>query len=214
MPNLDQSGAAFGWIRGHAATLPDATNISYLTDPLNAKLAPYTGFSHKIYRCAADKSTVGTPPMPRLRSLAMSQAVGSKNATVEAVDGPWLTGSHGANNNSQGPWRVYGKTSDIIDPAPSQLWVFLDEDEFSINDGGFAVSMTGLDGGRGAKWVDWPGTYHNMAAGFAFADGHSEVHRWLDPRTKVINGQVAQRPVPGSPDTAWICERTSAALTD
>ena len=27
-------------------------------------------------------------------------------------------------------------------------------------------------------WHDLPGTYHNFGCGFAFADGHSETHRW------------------------------------
>jgi prepilin-type processing-associated H-X9-DG protein len=31
--------------------------------------------------------------------------------------------------------------------------------------------------------VDYPASYHNNAAGFAFADGHSEIHKWFDPRT-------------------------------
>jgi len=31
--------------------------------------------------------------------------------------------------------------------------------------------------------VDLPADYHNRAAGFAFADGHSEIHQWKDSRT-------------------------------
>jgi len=28
--------------------------------------------------------------------------------------------------------------------------------------------------------IDQPATYHNGAAGFAFADGHSEIHKWKE----------------------------------
>jgi len=28
--------------------------------------------------------------------------------------------------------------------------------------------------------VDYPASYHNGAGGVAFADGHSEIHRWRD----------------------------------
>jgi prepilin-type processing-associated H-X9-DG protein len=31
--------------------------------------------------------------------------------------------------------------------------------------------------------VNFPGSFHNGAGGLTFADGHAEVHRWLDPRT-------------------------------
>jgi prepilin-type processing-associated H-X9-DG protein len=30
---------------------------------------------------------------------------------------------------------------------------------------------------------DYPGMYHNLACGFSFADGHSELRRWRDSRT-------------------------------
>ena len=58
------------------------------------------------------------------------------------------------------------------------MFVFLDEHEQSINDGWFASDPT-------TKWqiVDFPASYHGSAAGFSFADGHSEIHRWHDPRT-------------------------------
>jgi len=94
--------------------------------------------------------------------------------------------------------------SDFTAPGPSQTWVLLDEDDRSLNDAGFAVSC-----GQ-QKWVDWPGTYHNNAAGFAFADGHSEIHKWIEPTTKVVGNNVSQRDVPGSKDWRWIAERTSA----
>ncbi|MFO1513150.1 MAG: hypothetical protein U1F83_09600 [Verrucomicrobiota bacterium] len=49
----------------------------------------------------------------------------------------------------------------------SVIWVYLDEDSYSLNDGGFGFGM------NTPEWIDWPGTYHNLACGFAFADGHS-----------------------------------------
>ena len=95
---------------------------------------------------------------------------------------------------------------DFVDPGPASTWVLLDEDADSLNDAGFAVGM------MTAEWIDWPGTYHNFACGFAFADGHSEVHKWKDGRTKVIKGNVSRKPVPGSVDYQWISQRTSARI--
>ena len=64
------------------------------------------------------------------------------------------------------------------------------------------------------EWVDLPASYHNGAATFAFADGHAEVHRWVDPSTRPPSKpDSANLPFafPGSAivDFAWITERTS-----
>ena len=93
---------------------------------------------------------------------------------------------------------------DFTKIGPSQVWTFLDEDEYSLNDGGFAIGMVV------AEWIDFPGTYHNNAGGLSFADGHSEIHKWKDGRTKVINGNVSRRAVPGSVDWQWMKDHTSA----
>jgi prepilin-type processing-associated H-X9-DG protein len=92
-------------------------------------------------------------------------------------------------------------------PGPSKIFVFLDEDADSLNDGGFAMGMVS------AVWIDWPGTYHNFGAGFAFADGHSEIQKWRDPKTQVRNGNTGQLAVRGSPDWFWLRERTSIHLS-
>ena len=60
------------------------------------------------------------------------------------------------------------------------------------------------------EWIDWPGTYHNIACGFAFADGHSEIHKWKQSSTIVVNGNVARRGVTPTPDWQWMKDHTSA----
>ena len=60
------------------------------------------------------------------------------------------------------------------------------------------------------QWIDFPGTRHAMSGVVAFADGNVELHKWVDQRTKVVNGNVGRKSVPGSPDWAWLSERTTA----
>lgn len=205
--NMDKGGG-IGPNMGSVGAGTDATNKIKLMDPNYAKLAPYTGKNFQIYRCPADKSYVliNGRAHPRVRSFSMNQAVGTKpegsTRGRAAVDGPWLDGNHSHTANR--PWRTFGKMSDITIPPPAKLWVLLDEDENSINDAGFAVQMVNWE------MVDWPASYHNNAAGFAFADGHSEVRKWLDPRTKVVKGNVGRISMPGSRDIAWMQERTSS----
>ena len=57
--------------------------------------------------------------------------------------------------------------------------MFLDEREDSIDDGYFAVNMDKAN----PQLVNFPGGFHNGAGGLSFADGHTEIHRWVDPRT-------------------------------
>ena len=65
---------------------------------------------------------------------------------------------------------------------PSDMFVFLDERDTTINDGWIAIPVDGWTAAntfsKGIGVVDWPADYHGGATGFSFADGHSEIHRW------------------------------------
>lgn len=226
-PNPDDGNQTpyFNWCPGHAGQgdplsgCPNPQSATFnpdiLRDPERALLATYLGGEVSVYKCPADKRVglyQGSDPnlkgkkVPAARTFSMSQAVGTnpyKGGKV-AVDGPWLDNNHSHTLGRK--WRTYGKVGDFTDPGPSMTWVLIDEDACSLNDAAFAVGM------ERAEWIDWPGTYHNMACGFAFADGHSEIHKWTDPRTKVVNGNVSRKAVPGSPDWQWIAQRTSALI--
>ena len=83
----------------------------------------------------------------------------------------------------------YAKYSDI--PRPDQLWVLLDEDERSINDGFFVTDPTGK------IWVDFPAMSpqrHNYSYTLNFADGHSEIWRYRDSRTYEVSLNKTEQP--------------------
>ena len=76
----------------------------------------------------------------------------------------------------------YAKESDLR--KPSTLWVLLDEDERSINDGFFVPDPTGR------MWIDFPANSahrHNFSYALNFADQHSEIWRLQDPRTRQVS---------------------------
>ena len=189
-----------GWVSGlldFSAGNSDNTNTVFLTDPQFSKLAPYNP-SAAIYKCPADKSavTIGGQRHPRVRSIAMSQAVGW-NATAS-----WL------NRVEQG-YKIMRKPDDVREP--SMTIVVLDEHPDSINGAGFAIQMTSNPGNT--QMIDFPASYHNGAGGFSFMDGHAEIKKWLDPRTQppiVYTGSlqlnVAQ---PNNPDIWWMVQRSS-----
>jgi len=148
----------------------DNTNINYLPDPRFARLAPYTQ-SPALYKCPADRSTVriGGQVYPRVRSVAMNAALGDDGLPWELYR--WWLGAPAV--------RRFLKQSDIVNPAPSQLWVFADELPDSINNRDMAVKCdrTGPD----AIIIDYPASSDNGACGIAFHDGHAEIHKWQDP---------------------------------
>lgn len=100
----------------------------------------------------------------------------------------------------------YRRYSELKKPA--MIWVFLDEHPDSINDGCFSTLASAN------KWNDLPASYHNGACGFAFADGHDEIRKWLDPDTKrpilrqAYMGGLKANP-PYNRDLQWIRERAS-----
>jgi prepilin-type processing-associated H-X9-DG protein len=199
-----------GWVKGSLNF--DANNLAN-TDPaimMSGQLGPYTK-TPLVYKCPADHSTVSATrgrdqgKKPRVRSVSMNCYIGFN------PDRDTLGALFGDNPN----YRKFLKIDGFNDP--SMLWVFLDEREESINDGWFAVSMSGYPD-QPAQMIlrDYPASYHNGAGGFSFADGHSEVHKWLDPRIKPKLQPNTLLPlgisVPNSPDVRWMQERTSRPL--
>ena len=200
----------FEWVRGGLNFQPnnrDNTNIIYLvgSGPTAGLLGPYLK-NPGVYKCPADMSMVIEGPLvlPRVRSISMNQAVCQK-------------GNQGWTESP--PWNIYNKTGDIINPAPVNLWVFIDENPDSINDAAFAVDMDPSYSGSSAAFVDGPGLLHAGGCGFGFADGHSEIRKWKDPRTRGPIFQTHYKDngyagvgyqMPNNPDVAWIQSHTSA----
>jgi type II secretory pathway pseudopilin PulG len=214
LPNGDDDGDGTFWVTGNMTLVTDAINTTYLSDSRYDVLAPYSAQAVNIYKCPGDTSTVPVGLLgarPRVRSYSMNSAVGIlAGSNISSYNGqpcwgPWLdgTGHHRANQ----PWRTYAKLSSMTMPVPAELFVFLDEDQNSIDNGSFDVCMAN------SVMVDWPGTYHNFAGSFSFADGHGEIHKWRDGRTKKRTphsiGTTPQL-TPYNPDILWLQQHTSA----
>lgn len=200
----DLTPTGSGWVRGilnYDGNNPDNTNTVFLTDPQYAKLAPYTARTAGIYKCPADRSTVKTKGgvFPRVRSLSLSQAINSQD--------DWLS------YLTKKKYHVFRKLSDINVMGPAKAYVFLDEHPDSINYGDFAVSMNDELAPARIYMIDVPASNHNGAGGISFADGHAEVHKWLDARTKapttgkyMVSSVV---PSPGNADMVYLSEHAS-----
>ena len=188
-------GQGVGGMAGETA--PPNINTNYLR---NALLGPYTAKNVGIYRCPADRvpSAVGL----RVRSCAMNAFVGAWDDTMTTV------------YNYGSTYRLYRRESDLTTPGPAKTWVIVDEHPDSINDAFLVVDMAAAASWPTyAAWEDLPASYHNGACGIAFADGHAEQHKWLDPQTRF--GVMKQTTCPGTSQTSprdhqWFQARASA----
>lgn len=218
MPNQPDLATNFPlWVAGtmdYNSANSDNTNDALLSDSTRSFLAFYLK-SPAVYHCPADQSKV-TNEGARVRSISMSESVGTTptnicgHAANDAVNGQWLPGVD-MQLNCQNQWQTYGKTSQMNNPSPANLWIFLDEHPDSINGAGFAVECALSN--AAARIVDFPASYHNGAAGFAFADGHSEIHKWVGRTIQPpIKGTSLTHNVPAGDsvvDVTWLQVRTS-----
>jgi prepilin-type N-terminal cleavage/methylation domain-containing protein/prepilin-type processing-associated H-X9-DG protein len=164
----------------------------------------YTGNSPGIYKCPADVVTVKPTSgpyrgmtIPRARSLSMNSWMGMNQGEWTWFGGP--------------EFRKYIKFGDLVDPGPAMTWVLVDEHPDSMNDGFFCIDMNGYPNLARATLPDVPASFHNNAGGLSFADGHSEIKKWLDPRTRP---PVKKRDLPNishanNVDVGWLWERTT-----
>jgi prepilin-type N-terminal cleavage/methylation domain-containing protein/prepilin-type processing-associated H-X9-DG protein len=198
------------WVKGIVDDLnPSAPdNWNYDNTIKKGAIWPYCGNSIGIWHCPADTSYGLNPQGQRVprRSVSMSNWVGGNgDSAVNGFRGYWGL-------NTTPPWVVYRKLAQMVRPGPAMTFVILDERQDSINDAYFVTESDGYPNLASTKIVDYPASYHNRACGFAFADGHSEIHRWRDPRTMPPVGQALQLNIasPNNLDVYWMQQHCSA----
>ena len=111
-----------------------------------------------IYRCPADLRAENG--VPYVRSYSMNN---------------WMNGVPFASvgsNELETSNRIFMTESSIT--TPSQRFVFLDEDEITINDAMFVTIMDPTEG-----FEDMPARRHKTGYPLSFADGHAEVFQFI-----------------------------------
>jgi prepilin-type N-terminal cleavage/methylation domain-containing protein/prepilin-type processing-associated H-X9-DG protein len=141
-----------------------------------------------VYKCPADNTTIpGAPggPQPKTRSMSLN---GWLNPTL-----PYATG-----------FAVFKKDTDLGVMGAVNVFQFVDENPYSINDGYFVNTPGSTD------WNDFPASYHNGAGGMSFCDGHGTIKKWSDPA--VLNKKTPSSITTSTgPDLAWLLALTSIA---
>ena len=191
MPNdssFQPSGPNAQWCPGNESIASGAAT-NYLEAGL---IYPYVN-NVGVYKCPADIKTVGGVPTSRSMSMnAWMNPIKSWNAI------------RGYSSTSPKFQREYRKDSAI--DLPTEKWVFIDENPFSINDGFFVCDITV------PVWIDIPASYHNRACGFSFADGHAEIKKWRDAHVTTCNStppSSGTQQDASTGDLGWLQQRST-----
>jgi len=175
------------WVLGNAQIDTNTTNI------INGSLYSYAG-STAIYRCAADHAMVtGNASLPHTRSYSVNAWLGSDFRVYGQV---------APDPKIMPPGYVFKtKASLITNPGPSDVYVFIDDNEQTIDDGIFVVGRI--------SWFDYPADRHNQGANLSFLDGHVEHHKWSHPKTIPGNWNYNVNPASTGDllDHAWLFAR-------
>jgi prepilin-type processing-associated H-X9-DG protein len=184
---IDYAGVGGGfnqsisWCNGNALTDTTTSNIQ------TGLLFPYNT-STGIYHCPSDVSTIvdaNANPLPQLRtrSYNMSQSVNGLGLLVD----PFFNGGQAVDVTQP----CFERLSQVTNPPPARLFVFIDENERTLQDDQFGYPM--LNSGYYGLWFDMPSNRHHQGGDLSFADGHVEYWRWHAPMIDTLPpGQIGQ----------------------
>jgi hypothetical protein len=156
------------WVQGDMTLAGEASNTELLRA---GKLYPYMQ-SVKVYQCpsASEVTTQTGKRVTGVRSFSMNSFMGARDPSLGFI--PATAFRH---------VPYFSKEAEI--PQPSRLWVIVEEDERSINDGFFVTDP------EARVWIDFPPIStrrHGMGYDLTFADGHSESWKLRDPKTEKV----------------------------
>jgi prepilin-type N-terminal cleavage/methylation domain-containing protein/prepilin-type processing-associated H-X9-DG protein len=133
-------------------------------DRLSGSIGGYTKAA-AVYKCPADiKGIDPVSKLPRVRSCSANGYAGATVYEEKAFPGEISAG-----------YAVFNKYSNFNSRlSASDCFVFLDENPLSLNDGFFRTVANGTGIG------DLPAVNHGNSSSFTFADGHAQLHRWMN----------------------------------
>jgi prepilin-type N-terminal cleavage/methylation domain-containing protein/prepilin-type processing-associated H-X9-DG protein len=143
--------------------------------------------SAKVYLCPADKSTDSTThTLPRVRSISANCYMGTNPRFY----------SFGTQIDNH--YKAFYKYTDLGGKlGASDAFVFLDENPASLNDGYYNLFPTSIN--------DRPAVNHGSSSSFTFADGHAQLHKWMDTYLLPTGGSAS------SVDHQWLATHATYA---
>jgi prepilin-type N-terminal cleavage/methylation domain-containing protein/prepilin-type processing-associated H-X9-DG protein len=162
---INASFSSNAWVYGDMKLEQEATNALLIKSGELFSYAPQA----LAFHCPADLTM--SEGAARVRSYAMNSWIGS--AEMEAQE-------------QETPFRVFIKDKDLAAGMPSGVWVFIDENVATLDDGWFLVTM---DDSR--PFAKLPANRHLNGYNLSFADGHAEFYRLRSATALVPETQSA-----------------------
>jgi prepilin-type N-terminal cleavage/methylation domain-containing protein/prepilin-type processing-associated H-X9-DG protein len=179
------------WVRGNMTNAAEAVDPSLIAQGRLYHYAQNTS----IYHCPSDTGVpIGNKVVPSVRSYSMNCFMGGRDPSLPPIP-----------DTALGYVSFFNKDSDLA--QPSEFWVMIDEDERSISDGFFLTDPSGH------TWFDFPAVSqhrHDFSFTISFADGHSEVWRYSDPRSLQVMARETDQF--GNSDLARLARATTIPL--
>jgi len=145
------------WVVGDATYSAD---VSYLEE---GTLYPYVG-QPAVYHCPSDQSLIDDGTALRNRSYSL-------NFYLNGALDPLYTNGRAALLSS-----VVTRYADVT--RPSAALAFLDENQYTIEDGVYLLFRA-----PDTTWQNAPSDRHDQGMNLTFTDGHCEHWHWLCPKT-------------------------------
>jgi prepilin-type N-terminal cleavage/methylation domain-containing protein len=149
---LPQNGDS--WAVGNMKVPEEATNAVLV---MRGKFFPYAS-RLASYRCPSDKT-------PHLRSYSMNSWMGSRHMETQP---------------GQSGFRTFVRDTEVATAGAAKLWLLLDEEETTIDDGFFRVDMAG------DRFTNAPAVRHQSGYCLSFADNHAEYFKFQDSNAKGV----------------------------
>jgi prepilin-type N-terminal cleavage/methylation domain-containing protein/prepilin-type processing-associated H-X9-DG protein len=146
------------WVLGNALSNVAPSDIK------SGVLYSYTP-SPGVYRCPANPAIATSAPgvkLPVIRSYTLQFQLNPSGPGPNWIDRPYPN---------------YAKLSSIPAPAPVSLYVFIEPNNESLNEGGYF--LTDLDSNY---WGDLPDDLHARGCNLSFADGRADHYKWKWPK--------------------------------
>lgn len=158
----------FVWVKGNMTIAAEAVDQALIKA---GNLYSYNQ-NVQIYRCPTDQGvTIDGVRLQSVRSYSMNSFMGDRPAN--APSNP---------NIALGFVPFFSRLTDL--PAPSKLFILINEDERSISDGSFVTDPVAR------VWFRFPAVSanrHSYSSSMIFADGHAPVWHFRDPLTARVS---------------------------
>jgi prepilin-type N-terminal cleavage/methylation domain-containing protein/prepilin-type processing-associated H-X9-DG protein len=151
------AGTTNSWVTGDATYSAD---LSYIE---NGTLYPYLSQPF-VYHCPSDQSLIDDGSATRNRSYSLNFYLNGQ------LDAQYTNGLPAGTLSS-----VVTRYSDVT--KPSAVFAFLDENQYTIEDGVYLLFLA-----PDTTWQNAPSDRHDQGMNISFTDGHCEHWHWLSPK--------------------------------